>query len=187
MDSIELFHQDGKSSKIFYCSKCRIVWPDKEKADRCCEPTKCQYCGKESGRQHYLACGPCDRANEIKRETARFEKAEKLVKWDSWVYLDGVGSDGFFESVSHFSEIWECDHDENEEIPDYVWACKKIPFAAVDFDRIIERICEEAYEDFDSDSLKGVDELKAAVEKFNEANKDIVSYEPDYSKAILLK
>ncbi len=38
----------------------------------------------------------------------------------------------------------------------------------------------------DYDDLNGVEEFKSAIEKFNDANKDVVTYEPDYSTAILL-
>jgi hypothetical protein len=67
-----------------------------------------------------------------------------------------------------------------------VWSCKKNHFAVADVSDITERICDNAYEGFDPDDLNGLDELKAAIEKFNDANKDVVSYEPDYGLAILL-
>lgn len=186
MNAIELYHQDGKSTGVFYCTQCRCVKRTKEEADKCCEPTKCQYCGKESGRQHYLACESCDRANQAKKEADRFEKAEKKTEWGGWVYLEGTGRDGYSESLSDFWDNWESDHDEGDEKPAYVWACKKNHFAVADVSDITERIADNGYEDFDADDLNGLEELKAAIEKFNEANKDVVSYEPDYGVAILL-
>ena len=45
---------------------------------------------------------------------------------------------------------------------------------------------DEAYEDFDCDEILGVDELKAAIEAFNLANKHHVSYVPDYTKAVII-
>lgn len=186
MNAIELYHQDGKSTGVFYCTQCRCVKRTKEEADKCCEPTKCQYCGKESGRQHYLACESCDRANQAKKEADRFEKAEKKTEWGGWVYLEGTGRDGYSESLSDFWDNWESDHDEGDEKPAYVWACKKNHFAVADVSDITERIADDGYEDFDADDLNGLEELKAAIEKFNEANKDVVSYEPDYGVAILL-
>jgi hypothetical protein len=186
MNAIELYHQDGKSTGVFYCTTCRCVKRTKEEADKCCEPTKCQYCGKESGRQHYLACESCDRANQAKKEADRFEKAEKKTEWDGWVYLEGTGRDGYSESVEAFWDNWECAAAADDEKPKYAWACKKNFFAVADVSDITERIADNGYEDFDPDDLNGLDDLKAAIEKFNEANKDVVSYEPDYSIAILL-
>ncbi len=186
MNAIELYHQDGKSTGVFYCTKCRCVKRTKEEADKCCEPTKCQYCGKESGHQNYLCCDTCKEINEAKKEADRFEKAEKKTAWDGWVYLDGTGRDGYSESIEDFWENWENDADESAEKPKYVWACKKNHFAVADVSDITERIADNGYEDFDVDTLDGLDELKAAIEKFNDANKEVVSYEPDYGVAILL-
>lgn len=186
MNAIELYHQDGKSACVFYCAQCRHVKRTKEEADKCCEPTKCQYCGKETGRQYSFACDSCDRENQAKKEADRFEKAKKLTEWDGWVYLDGTGRDGYSESLSDFWDNWENDHDEDDKKPAYVWACKKDHFAVVDVSDITERIADDGYDDFDVDDLNGLDDLKAAIEKFNEANRDVVSYEPDYGVAILL-
>jgi len=177
MNAIELYHHDGKSTGVFYCTECRCVKRTKEEADKCCEPTKCQYCGKESGRQYYLSCESCDRANQDKEEAERFDKAEKKTEWDGWVYYE----DEYYESVEYYLE--SCD---DLPVPAYVWACKENHFAVADVSDITDRIEENGYEDFDGDDLKGLDDLKAAIEKFNEANKDVVSYEPDYGVAILL-
>lgn len=186
MNAIELFHADAKSAGVFYCAKCRYVARSKDDADKCCEPTKCRYCGKPSGRQHWLCCDACQKINDEKKESERFQKAKKVTEWDGWVYLDGTGRDGFSESVAEFRENWEDDH-ECDELPEYVWACKQNHFAVADVSDITERIADNAYEDFEPDDLNGLDELKSAIEKFNEANKDIVSYEPDYNIAVLLK
>lgn len=186
MNSIELYHQDGTSSGVFYCTKCRCVNRSKEEADKCCEPTKCQHCGAETGIRFYLTCEKCERANRAKLEADRFEKAKKLTEWDGWVYLEGTGSDGYSESLDDFWDNWENDHAEGDEKPKYVWSCKKNHFAVADVSDITDRICESAYSDFDPDDLNGLDDLKAAIDKFNEANKDVVSYEPDYDVAILL-
>jgi len=88
--------------------------------------------------------------------------------------------------VEAFWDNWECEADDDDEKPKYVWACKKNFFAVADVSDITERIADNGYEDFDPDDLNGLDDLKAAIEKFNEANKDVVSYEPDYGVAILL-
>jgi hypothetical protein len=49
-----------------------------------------------------------------------------------------------------------------------------------------ERMADTAWEDWDPDSLHWLEELKAALEKFNEANAAVCSYFPDYTKAVLV-
>ena len=44
----------------------------------------------------------------------------------------------------------------------------------------------EAYEDFDFNDLNGLTELKAALDAFNAANEDKISYSPDYKRAVIL-
>ena len=78
-NAIELYHADGKSAGVYYCEKCRRVSQKKEHAEKCCKPTKCRYCGKDSGGKDCLACPACERKNEAIREAARFEKANGWV------------------------------------------------------------------------------------------------------------
>ena len=183
---IELFHQDGKPAGVFYCAKCRSVKRTKAEADKCCEPSNCQYCGKESGRQYVTVCDTCKRANQIKYLANRFEKAKKLTEWEGWVYLDGTGNDGFSESLSSFWEDWDDNHTEDKEKPAYVWGCKRVQLVRADVSDITDRISDDADEDFDTSDMNGLEDLEMAIEKFNKANEDVVSYEPDYGVAILL-
>jgi hypothetical protein len=104
--------------------------------------------------------------------------------WDGWVYSEGLGyQDGYFQDVE--SLLDHCVVDEIQP-PAYCWACNPIWFAHVDVGQVLDWINDGAYEDFDSDTLSGVEDLKAALEVFNAANKDVCSYEPNYSKAVLL-
>jgi hypothetical protein len=41
---IELFHQDGRASGVFYCSECRIVYKTQKEADECHGERLCE-CG----------------------------------------------------------------------------------------------------------------------------------------------
>lgn len=177
MNAIKLYHQDGKPSGVFYCEKCRCVKRTEEEANECCQPYICKHCGKETGRNYWTICHECEALRDAQQEADRFQKAQKLTEWNSWVY-DGAE---YYESVEHYLETRD-----DLPIPAYVWACKENRFAIADVSDITDRIEENGYEDFDADDLKGMDDLKAAIEKFNEANKDVVSYEPDYGVAILL-
>jgi len=188
MNATELFLKDGKTAGIFFCGKCRMVAHSQQMAEECCQSYKCQYCGKDTGTRHYTACDECRAANEAKKERERFEKAEKLATWGGWVYSEGLGyNEGFFPSIEDL-----LDYCLDEEVfPEYVWACKPNHFAVLDADSILQQMEEsgEAYEDFERENLNGIEELKVAVEKFNEANANnpaAVAYEPDYTKAVII-
>lgn len=183
VNAIELFHKDGRSAGVWHCEKCRIVAPSQEQAEACCRPYKCTGCGAECERYHTL-CRVCVEAKQEQQERERFDKAEKLTEWDGWVYSDGRGfQDGYFDSLDDFMEFVL---EEGIEPPNYVWACKSEAFACIDVDHVLEHIEQNGYDDFDSDTLKGIPELKAALNAFTEANKDVLSYTPDYSTAVLL-
>ena len=185
MNTTELFHQDGRSAGVFYCGECRLVHRTKELTDQCCAPNKCSICGKDKER-YYTKCPACLHLAELQKEQERFEKAEKLTKWDGWVYLEGTGSDGYSESVDAFIEDWEDNHDENEPLPAYVWTCEENHFVNASVEDITQQMADSAYEHWEPDSLKGLPELQTALDKFNEANKDAVSFQPDYKVALLL-
>jgi hypothetical protein len=186
MKPIPLFHEDGKTAGIFYCSQCRIVARTREAAEQCCAPAKCSACGAEA-KQYYTKCEACLSADRIKREADRFEKAEKVESWDGPVYCDSIGwNEGYFRDLGEL-EDWIADQYEEDgiAIPPYAWACNSIPFCQVDIDRIIENATQEAFEDWDGET-EGYAELKAAIEKFNEANKALVSWKPNYKLAVVL-
>lgn len=159
------------------CAKCKIIYTEPDMADRCCDLRKCETCGKPTYSQHYALCAFCQ---EKKVEVERFAKAEKLTpdQWTGYVY-DGKD---YYADISdmrgYFSE---------NALPDYVWTCTSKHFVQVSIDDITSSLEDEAYEDFDSDDLNGWPELKIALDAFNEANKDQISYTPDYTKAVVLR
>lgn len=166
------------------CDHSSTIGWCKDAAESCCVPHRCKTCGKEEQR---LECWDCVKAREAKKEAERFEKAQKITEWEGWVFADGCGyKDGYFHDLEELFD-WLADQPPDAR-PEYVWACREEQFVAVSLESILEDIAssESAYEDFETGSLKGQDELRAALEAFAEANKDTVSYFPDYSKAILL-
>lgn len=183
MKATELFLEDSKPAGVFFCGQCRLVYNEKVKAEKCCAPYKCEDCGKEC-QKYWTVCEYCRQAREQKREQERFEKAEKVTDWGGWIYADGMGfHDGYFESLADLEDYL---NDEESERPEYVWATKENHFVEADISDITERVMDGAYDGFEVEYLKGLDDLKAAIEKFNEANREIVSYSPDYSKAVLI-
>ena len=182
MDGQELYLKDGRSAGVFYCSKCRIVAREKEQADNCCVPRKCDTCGAEIGNSY---CEPCADNREIEKEKARFEAAEKVTSWDGWVFSEGLGyQEGFASSIDDLLESVETP----DEIPEYIWTCEPTQFVRVSLDDILQRIEEDenCVEDFDARDCDGLPELGAALDAFNEANKGKISYHPNYKRALLV-
>jgi hypothetical protein len=179
MSAIALHLADGTTAGIYYCGKCRHVARTQAEAEQCCKPRVCA-CGKKT-EGYWTVCHDCREKAERAKEAKRFADAEKLTAWDGPVFAEGIGpQDGFFETVDDLTEHCE---DNGMSLPPYVWPCDKVPFAVVDFDDIVEAA---AYEDFDAGDLSGTAELKAAIEAFNEANKALCLWEPNYKKALVL-
>lgn len=179
MSAMELFQKDGKSAGIFYCSTCRCVAKTQGEAERCCQPYKCQKCGKEC-EKYWTICTECRKKEEAEKEQKRFDAATKIpaAEYSGWLYF----TDKFYEGVEQLLE------DNPDDSPEWAWACTANHFARVDVDDTLQRIAEDedAYEDFDSSDLRGIDELTAAVDAFNKANEGVVSYSPDFTRAVML-
>jgi hypothetical protein len=178
MNAIELFHSDGKSAGVFYCEKCRIVARTKELAEQCCRPNICA-CGKEC-EKYWTKCKECiDRERDAK-EQAQFEAAKKIQAKDYNGFLsrDGFGSDGY-ASIDDMLDDPDC--------PEWAWATKEVRFAYGSVDDITSPISERSYPDFEVSDLHGIPELEAAIEKFNEANKDQICYQEDRTRVVILK
>lgn len=181
MNATELYLQDGRSAGVFFCTECKIVHRQAEHAERCCRPQVCHFCKQETGSKSRLFHDDCYRAaNEVKTQE-KIQAAEKLSDWDGWVYWDGWGyNEGFFDSIGALIEYAT---DEELGLPPFVFACNTVPFPGADISDILERVCEELPEDY-IDRLKGTAELKAALDAFHDANKELYSYKPDYKRAV---
>lgn len=115
-----------------------------------------------------------------RRDAARFEKAAKLDTWEGWV-TDG---DTYWDSVETYLDQRE----DNDWEHTYLWVAvpqRVIPH--LDVGDIVEHwVTDRGWEDMDTDDLEGVKELQAALDHFVEINKMVVSYVPDYTRAVLL-
>lgn len=179
MNPQQLFLQDRRFANVWFCEQCKVVHRTASLATACCSPKLCEDCNRPVDRQYYTTCTDCGHKRDAKREARRFDAAEKIKScdWSGWVYWEG----DYFESVEDFLD----QHD--GEPPDYVWACSSIPIVDMPaFDSMLQHIEESAYEDFHIDILDGLDDLRAAFEKFQAINSKHVSYSPDYKKAVLL-
>lgn len=187
MNALELFHKDGGSAGVFYCGECRCVKRTQDEAEQCCKPYTCSKCGVVT-EKYWTICNGCRSKKRQEEERARFEAAEKIDAdaYEGWLYCDGIAgsNEGFFEDLETLIDLC-CDA---EVKPEYAWACNPQHFAVLDIDDILQRIEEDgdAYEDFDARDMNGIPELEKALVAFNEANIGVVSYSPDYKRAVLL-
>lgn len=182
-EAIELYKKDGSAAGIFYCSECRVVFKTKEEAGNCHGERHCE-CGKLIDDKFRSSCPECTSKVWAERETAkemeRFENAHKLSASEYEGDMVYVG-EKFYESVEDAIDQYL----EGQE-PEYVWACRNVGVPIASSDGIVESLVENMWEDADSSDLNGLDELDEAIGKFNEANKSIRVFHPDYTTAILL-
>lgn len=184
-DPLALPGSSFKPSGVYYCEKCKYVGPSQEMAEQCCQNYKCDRCGLDTGSRSYLRCDACREADRLEKEQRAFAAAEKVTTWHGWVFSEGLGhADGYFESVEDLLNF--CEEEDGIEVPPYAWTCSAKAFATADLESVLSSIEDDAYEDFDVESLDGLPELKAAIDRFNEQNREVVSYFPDYTKAITI-
>lgn len=181
--AVELYKKDGSPAGVFYCSECRVVFPDQLQAENCHGERLCA-CGKKIEMRYHKSCSDCeykqDRERLAAKELERFEKAKKITPAEytgEWVF----DADQYYASIEEALDRYL----EGQE-PEYVWACQNAGLPRASSDGIIEHLLDNAWEDADASDLNGVDELNAAIEAFNKANASIAVYLPDYTTAILV-
>lgn len=127
-------------------------------------------------------------------EEQRFAAATKLASSE---YTGAVFCDGGPPSQSMVSDDGDCDYhasvaeflaacaEADEPVPEYVWACRAhTPSSNVGW--IIESALEDHHEDAGSVITKEhVEKLKAFMREWWAAS-GVVSYRPDYTRAVVL-
>jgi hypothetical protein len=116
------------------------------------------------------------------QEASRFAKAEKVTEWDGPVFV----GDTFYHSLHDAIDV--CSDDE-DGLPAYVWtASPHEVISGLDVASVVEnRLDDAGWEDMSLDDLRGVQELQAALDAFEKANAEVLSYFPDYSKVVVLQ
>lgn len=191
MEAIFLKRPDGTETDISICGKCGSPARGRTNFDvseRCCTCWECsgELTTEERQCGHYHKA--CDKKRRAIIEMKRLEKATLVEDYDGPVYCEGVpgGSygDGYFADVQELADMLD-DGDVDESIvrEEFAYCCTSSPVAGLDVDSILESATEESFEDA-IDHLVGVDELRAAVEAFNEANKAVLSWDSDYSRKV---
>jgi hypothetical protein len=126
-------------------------------------------------------------AQRAANEVRAFDRAQKVTEeeWDGWVCY----GDDYFPSVEDLHDHLDCEGVAREDYPTYCWATRKQQvIQGLDVEGVVDH-CLDAWgwEDCEVSDLKGVPELRAALEAFEKANTDVVSYQEDRSIAVLLK
>jgi hypothetical protein len=194
MNAIYLHLPDGTETKWSMCSECHTVAApgNYDLSAKCCT---CYDCGLPlpkderipyaTGKGKALYHRECERKRRAAREAEILENAVLVTDYDGPVYLDGVGSgsygDGYFADVYELSE--HLDNYEGER-PLFANCCEERGFS-INLDSILESATEEMHEDC-MDDLVGVEELGAAIRAFNEANKSIRAWDPDYKRKVAI-
>lgn len=126
----------------------------------------------------------------------KFDEAEKVSRWDGWIYVDGLEIDnhhGYFESVQALHEAIEEHNAVHPEapcvMPDWVFCTetcrvKRDNAANLFAEYFEENIYEGSWDDVPQTA---VDALNAALDRFYDATQGIVGYEPDWEKVLLIK
>jgi hypothetical protein len=182
MNPQQLFHSDGKPSRVWYCGKCRMTAHDEAMATRCCNPV-CDVCGNPCSVYSSL-CEGCQSKKRAEHEASLRAKATVLDSWDGWIYAEGYGyTDGYFNSIEDLLEYME-DVDDDLEWPQYAYVCEPEQIATIDAGSIYDSF--EWPDGMDLHDLNGTKEFEAAVDAFNEANKDVLCYVADMNRIVLI-
>jgi hypothetical protein len=181
--------QDGREVTVHFCRVCGKGFggfendAGKSLAEKCCT---CSYCNKPiDPADRRMRHKECEDKYQAELEAERIAKAEKLETWDGWVYYGRAQdhNEGYFEDIGQLVEYLEEEEIPIEKWPEFVFICKKIPYKGINLDSLLEQSIDDMYEDA-MDDLRGVDELQAAINRFNEINNDLCSYGFVFSKVV---
>lgn len=186
MNAQELYLKNGQATKIFFCEKCRNVSRTKSIAEECCKPVTCE-CGQEVKEKYWRKCSNCRSKERSKKEQQIYDNAEKIFAANCNEPVYCLDNDTYYQDIDYLIEEIEGENEEDLDKNVKVYCCHEVSFVAVDWDVLVDTIYTNAYEDFDSDDLKGIKELKEAIKEFENKNKNTISLMPNYKKAVKLK
>jgi hypothetical protein len=171
-DPLPLFTQrpEGiREEKAFACGECGSVYSTKESAIYCCKQSVCEDCGNDCDKS-WIRCRDCS-------DKIRLEKAVEIKDYSGPVYYKEA--DKYFES---YEEALDWFNDYPEECPEWFFPCIEEPCPKLDLDSAIENLTENLFEDA-YDQLKGVEEIKIAVDEFNK-KQTLMSWKVDMKRKI---
>ena len=136
MNAFELFRTDKPDQPVaptgvWACGKCGILHgkaygaDPQAAAEQCCRPRVCETCGTEIKTS---TCSDCWHQKQAVLEAEKLATAEKLgPEYDGPVYW----GDRYWGTVGDFLDEYE--DDENLVVPEYIWACRLVPYSPIDY------------------------------------------------------
>lgn len=157
----------------FACGNCKRTYILEAHAEPCCRCAKC-------GVVRIGIRGVCIEC----KDAETLEKAQEIEDTEEEVFL----GDDLYENLEQLIE-----NHSDEEIPEFIFPAEKI-YHKVNMDSWLEHEEEEYMQGLECDAFNpfekpyGLKELRAAVDAFNEANKDNFAYFlPDKTKKICVR
>jgi len=145
----------------------------------------CEYCGKELPRNASICF--CKEAEEARRSKVFKKEQEQMSKAVILRYDDEIAQkmgvlfseeygydEGYFIEWEEFFEYWECEHEENDEKPKYVWGTTSDTLH-LDTESILEYACEDLHENA-MDNLTNIEELEIFLDDWEKKQTGTETY-----------
>jgi len=186
MNPIQLHTPDGRPTDDWQCTRCGHTHTieggrpsdrsaiNRERAEECC---LCRTCGKEIGRFAIWceACDPMvDRGPRADDPTVPLTPDYTGPTWIGGNFFASVA-----ELAAHLDEQEDAGTSSVEGRPTLAWAAKRRGYT-LDWDDAVEAM-DLPHRDI---PLEGLDELRRAVERFNEANRENEPWMVDWTRAV---
>lgn len=149
----------------------------------------CKYCGNpiKKGWINKCDCEGYKKEQEEKRLVKWNETIAKAAEVDiedvtNMLYCEETGD--FYTDVEDFIEQWECNHEEDEKMPERLWVTEKVKLS-IDASNIIEDACCDLHED----ARENCDykELQELLDNWCEKQTGATTYYPCYEEYISVK
>ena len=173
MNARQLFLQDGTPINAWQCGVCNLIYPrEKRIADGCCE---CPVCKKPRDVRAGFCSTECSNKYYAEQDRNRLNDASEILLSD---YTGKVLYKGeLYDSPQSLSD------DLGDDAPEFVHTCTEHGYQ-LDLDDCITNLVENGCSDHDENDFDGVSELKAAIESFNEKNRDLKYYIEDSEQKV---
>jgi len=186
--------QDGEEKKIigYACSGCMTlksfhIGTDGDarnlaEAEQCCAPGVCRFCGEPTEAKPHKAMDYHSKCMRVDMEKKRLEKAEKIneADWDGGCFYN----DHWYDNVDEARENFDGPPD---EWPEYLTVAEEKHVAPLDASQILESHGEDMqFGDWNPLDNVSVDDLKKALQPFNDEITTIVYYEENLHKVVVL-
>lgn len=159
----------------FECGECGFTFTRKGAAENCCKEGVCEVCGCGTGSSLTM-CDSC-------RDQKKLDAAAEINPDDHDGPVYSEEHDKYFEDLGEFID-WAEDQEE-KDLPSFLHPCEERGFPGIDIADAVYNVCQDLFEDA-IDHIVGLEELDAAVKKFND-KQTMISWEPDMSKKICVK